>query len=133
MKTKIPSEVNLKRVLTAAFFTLAVLVATHIPQAVIDEKLPCLLGWDKLLHVGAYGLIAALALAAVAVRGKVNFKSWLLVLAVVLTIGALDECTQPLVGRTASIMDWLADLGGVLLALVLVGQVVRYRTKWSPV
>jgi VanZ family protein len=76
-------------------------------------------GWDKLVHVGAYGIFAVLNL-----RGfHGGFRPLRLgptMAAVLLTIGygAFDEWNQTrFVGRDGSIDDWLADLVGALAAI----------------
>jgi VanZ family protein len=86
-------------------------------------------GWDKLLHLGAYGLLGLLSLRAVhggwgrlTVAGSVG--------AVLLAggYGIFDELHQSRVaGRHASVGDWLADLAGVLLALVFVATLLAVR------
>ena len=36
----------------------------------------------------------------------------------ILAVGAVDELTQPFVSRTASLADWLADIVGIIIALL---------------
>ena len=73
-------------------------------------------GWDKVLHAGAYGVLAGLSLRAF--HGGLGRLARLpTVLALLLTIayGMLDEIHQShVVGRDASVLDWLADVAGSL-------------------
>ncbi len=77
---------------------------------------------DKLLHALAYGLFGVFNLRAFH-GGFRRPVPWATVMASALTVGfgALDEWRQSGVdARTASWGDWLADLAGALLALVVV-------------
>ena len=100
--------------LIAALGTLLVIFAlTHLPQSVAVRQLN-VTSLDKILHIAAYCLLGYMLLRAIRLRSK--FVSFLIVLGLVAVIGVLDELTQPLVQRTASIADWLADCGGVCIA-----------------
>jgi VanZ family protein len=107
-----------------------VLTLTHIPH----EALPKILQenmLDKVEHIAAYGLIAFLFLQALPNPAPLALSAvGLLVLAV---IGILDEATQPLVNRHASVWDYVADLVGILLACVifLVKKLLRFDTAAS--
>ncbi len=105
---------NIKSLTTAILFTAAVLVFTHLPQ----ETMPSSLqkdGVDKLQHVLAYGVITFLFL--ISLRTSPTVLSALLLFLVVSVVGAFDELTQPLVSRTASIVDLVADIVGILFVL----------------
>ncbi len=105
---------NIKSLITAILFTAAVFVFTHLPQ----ETMPSPLqkdGIDKLEHVFAYGVITFLFL--ISLRTSPTMLSALLLFLVVSAIGAFDELTQPLVSRTASVTDLVADIVGILFAL----------------
>jgi len=88
-------------------------VATHIPAG----RMPSTHVSDRVLHViGFGGLSTALGVAMLAHRlGRA--RRALLGLAVLATYAAFDELTQPLVARTASAYDWLANLAGAVLGL----------------
>ncbi len=87
--------------------------------------------WDKVLHLGAYTLLGLLALRAF--HGNWKRLAWRPALgALLLTVGygALDEFHQSSVsGRDASLGDWLADLGGAVLALACLGLIVASRLR----
>ena len=82
-------------------------------------------GADKLAH-GAVYLILGLSLA----WGKVRTGSrvgWVVLLLIGAGYGALDEWHQSFVlGRQATVGDWMADGAGVMLGLVLFS---RFRSR----
>lgn len=79
--------------------------------------------WDKLAHAGVFGAIAFL------LHGGLRLPGWLAVMLAVL-VGAGDEIHQSfLPGRAAGLDDWLADLAGAVLAVLLV-KFLR-RKLWS--
>src|SRR5256885_1330311 len=76
--------------------------------------------WDKVVHFSAYlGLALLLCLA-----GTSFFRSprrlYFGVIALAALYGMVDELTQLLVpGRTAELLDWLADVAGAALGTCL--------------
>jgi len=76
---------------------------------------------DKMAHVAVFGLLAFLLLRYLRSIGLSN--NWRILLGVGLTItvmGVLDEWLQSMVpGRTASLMDVLADVAGGLVCMLL--------------
>jgi VanZ family protein len=44
-----------------------------------------------------------------------------------LILGALDEITQPYIGRTCDLYDWLADLSGVVSGTILLAVLFRIQ------
>lgn len=75
--------------------------------------------WDKVLHVGAYGVLGVLGLRALhGGSGRLRWKPSLAALALTIGYGASDELHQSFVdGRTASLGDVAADAVGAVLAL----------------
>ncbi|MBP7051180.1 MAG: VanZ family protein [Phycisphaerae bacterium] len=106
-----------RRWLFASLASMAlVLVLTHIPQEVMPKVLNRHL-LDKVEHVGAYGLITILFLLSLPNGGsRIPAVVGLLVLA---GVGILDETTQPLVNRIASVGDYASDLIGIALACLV--------------
>jgi hypothetical protein len=117
-----------------------VLGLTHIP----GEDIPRVLQvhyLDKVEHVVAYGLITGFFLLSLkrparpegrtrsgpAGRGRFRAAVPLIGLAALAALGALDEMTQPLVNRVASVADYACDLLGVAIPSVvfLVGRLSR--------
>ena len=82
-------------------------------------------GWvySTSVHIVIYGLLTWLLLRALAGRGW----RWAVpvTLVLVMAIGAVNELTQPLVGRSCSLLDWLIDLAGAAAAIALWLATVR--------
>jgi VanZ family protein len=100
-----------------ACYWLALFVATHIPL-----ETPALQGGktDKLAHMAAFAVLSALvAITWQLSAGRLTLRhlsgAWL----VIVLYGAMEEWTQPLVGRHASIWDWMADAFGAAIGLML--------------
>ncbi|HWL93213.1 MAG TPA: VanZ family protein [Phycisphaerae bacterium] len=102
---------------------LAAFVATHLPPS----RLPTV-PWisDKVEHVGAFFFLALIS------AWKFQLAQWpvwlgrfALTLAFLALYAAVDEWTQPWVGRSCEVGDWLADLAGSLLALGAVAIYAR--------
>lgn len=117
-----PGSRLLRRALWAALivYWLAILTLTHLPP----RDLPHTQIKDKVAHFLAYGLLG----------GGLYLSLWLgrvrrvavVVLAVGLTYGALDEWTQPIFGRSCELADWLADAAAILVAAGVL-SLVRWR------
>ena len=97
---------------------LAILVFTHIPS----DRVPRLIiriGDDKFRHVLSYGLFAAFLFVGLRrwLPNPVKALAWVAVIGI--GWAGIDEVTQPLAGRTCSLLDFLASLGGTLLGGIL--------------
>ncbi len=115
---------NLRRLATAIIFTAGVLTLSHLPQ----ETMPSALGeggMDKPVHFLAYGIITFLFV--ISLKKSPTVLSVLFVFLAISVIGAVDELTQPFVGRTASIVDLAADILGIF-TILLVSTVRRRRS-----
>lgn len=110
-------------------YWLLLITATHIP------KVPEPLGFrpsDKLVHLAAYAVLGALV--GLVCSQYQRLRLWVAVgLLVLLSVhGALDEVTQPLVGRHADVADWVADMLGAALGLGLfLALATLLRPIWS--
>jgi len=104
---------RMRRVVLACLivYWVAAFVGTHVP----GHHLPRVGAGDKLLHCWGYTALACLLWVTLLAHRRARWG----VLVVLPLYAALDEITQPLVGRTASIGDWLADVGGVGLAVLV--------------
>ncbi len=115
-------SIGRSRWLVAAIgLTVCVFVISHLPLP--EGTFPADLGTgvgDKVPHGVVYGGLAWLYLLALASRGHSLWRPIGVVL-LVLAIGAVDEVTQLLVGRSCSLIDWLADVVGISLAGVVWG------------
>lgn len=100
-----------------AAYGVALVVGTHLPpnvaQLPIDHT-------DKLWHFGGYlGLAFLLAASWQASSGRLNGRHLRLLWGAIAVFAATDEVTQLLVGRDASVGDWLADMLGAATGLIL--------------
>jgi len=73
---------------------------------------------DKLLHAGAYGILALVVSLWVSpgyIR-RCQWHAWMIIVLISAAYGALDEVHQSFIpGRDTSFYDWLADLAGALI------------------
>jgi len=96
----------------------AIFWVTHIPVPEIARQSGMS---DKTMHVMAYFVLAFLAWFAISPYEKVRWNQkrvWLLV-GVVIFYGAVDEFLQGWVGRSRDVMDFVADLFGLISAMGL--------------
>ena len=94
-----------------------VLTFTHLPPEAMPRSLPGLLeanGADKIEHALAYATIMMSFLFAM--RGRLNWRAWIIIILAVAAAGGTDELTQPFANRDCSGWDWMADLIGITLA-----------------
>ena len=74
---------------------------------------------DKWMHFSANFGLAVLVSIAMAVRRPVSLVLAAAIVAVLAGYGALDELTQPLVGRDCDLWDWCADVTGLVVGGML--------------
>ena len=111
----------------------AFMVLLYLLSARADLVVSAPPGWDKVLHAGAYGVLAGLSIRAFH-GGLGRLALWPTVFALLLTIayGMLDEMHQSRVaGRDASMLDWLADVVGAGLSVLALGILALLRSKGS--
>lgn len=104
------------RVLTlAAIFTTMILVLSHIPK---DAMPQCLQSGrlDKAAHFLAYAAMTLILFLSV--RAPIGALSATLIVVGIVTLGVVDEVTQPLVNRIADPIDLAADVVGVAAVLI---------------
>ena len=91
-------------------------ISTHIPAS----KLPKVQTSDVVLHGAAFFVIATLfVLSLIAYRASVLHRV-LLAISVMTLYASFDEITQGFFNRHTAFTDWLADLVGAGLAIVIV-------------
>jgi VanZ family protein len=99
-------------------------VASHVP----GSDLPEFRVGDKTLHVIGFMGLTGTFLVALRAYGKCRWYHVGLVLPIMMLYGAFDEITQEMTrqyfGRTGDVRDWLADMLGTVIAMVLWGAVV---------
>lgn len=106
----------------------AALVATHVPRS----QLPNLATGDKALHGMGYFVLASVFAATLAFHGLPLRRRSTVVLVVMPLYGAFDETTQPMFGRSASWGDYLADIVGILLAVIVCVIILRVWARIRP-
>lgn len=112
-----------------AVYWLSLLVATHIPGN-IPSLQPSIN--DKVAHFFTFALLGVLLTLTWAVpAGRLKLRHLLWAWLVLAIYGVLDECTQPLVSRGAEVWDWVADVTGaglgILLAAVVFHKLINQR------
>ena len=98
-----------------AGYCLLIFIQSSLPSVDMGTDLP---GFDKLLHLAAYTLMAVLACRAFATRPGLQsaLALFLAGFAFTLLFGLSDEWHQSFVpARTADVWDWAADGLGALL------------------
>ena len=105
----------------------AALIATHAPA----NRLPRVGVSDKVLHAVGYFILTGVFWLTLQVHGVAGAKRIACIFFAMLAYAAIDEMTQPLVGRDNSIYDWLADVAGTIAALTLL-ELLALGRSWSP-
>ena len=104
-------------------------VATHTPA----PRVPHLHVSDKVVHAVAYFLLGGLFWLTLRAYGMRRWKRTLYVLVTLAVYAALDELTQELVtGRHAAVGDWLADMIGLVAAVMLAELVAAVLRSKAP-
>jgi VanZ family protein len=84
---------------------------------------------DKLLHFGAYGLLSVLLYLNIYFQNKYYLlKKYPAILTIIVasSYGLIDEIHQMFVpGRSTEFLDWLADFSGSLLAVIIIGYLIK--------
>lgn len=123
------SHTTLRRVagITLAVAWLTAFVGTHIPA----ERMPELPASDKVLHMAAYAGLALIFWLTLAVHQVRGVRRAGLVIASLILYAVLDEATQPLFNRHASVADGLADAAGVVAAVAVCEVTAWVRRRWA--
>ncbi|MEJ2471817.1 MAG: VanZ family protein [Desulfuromonadales bacterium] len=92
------------------------------------------LGWDKLLHAGAYGLLALLSTEFFYFMQRSLPRAVVFGILVTLAFGALMEILQAIsgTGRTAEWLDLVADAVGAIAGCVVFCLAVVVSSRKSP-
>jgi len=92
-----------------------------------------IIGTDKLIHVGVYGLLAALCYISLIHVTKENVftRSPVLWTAIIVILyGASDEYHQSFViFRSAEVLDWVADAAGAIIMVVLIKYYLQNKYR----
>ncbi len=118
-----------RRLLVAALVVYwgALVTGTHIPH---PPRVTEADGFDKWMHLGAYLGLGVLLSAVCVTRRPASLQLAIRIVVVIAVAGALDEITQPLVGRDCELWDWCADLvGGLMATAAVVGYAASRRRQ----
>ena len=109
--------------LVLAGYWILLFVLTHIPPAHLPGP-PDLS--DKAAHLLAYGGLGTLATWFLAVRGSLNLRNGLILLAVLVGYGMVDELTQGFIPyRQPDVYDWLFDALGAVIGISLMSLIAN--------
>ena len=103
----------------------AAFTATHLPPT----NIPTTGLGDVYLHAAGYFLLGGLLSLALAACGTQPARRIAVTLAVLAVYAVVDEATQPLVGRTAALSDWFADMVGTAAAVAACEAVLYCRAR----
>ncbi len=81
---------------------------------------------DKLVHFIEYGILGFLLFNSL--HSLNRLKIWQITIIVLYCgalLGALDEFYQRLTTRTSSAYDWIADVSGIITALILIISYIK--------
>lgn len=119
-KWRWPSVIRLVLVCALVTYWLAMFFGTHLPRlpkSLAEQS-------DKVLHFVAYGGLAVLLLGWRASRRVPTLQTVVMLWVLIAVYGLFDEVTQPLVGRHCDFGDWIADITGAGLGLVVTWPIV---------
>ena len=106
-----------------------ILVATWIPGAYVP-RLPGPEGTDKLIHFAFFVVLAFLIQRAPRERGSARLT--LYVILALAAFGALDEYVQQFIpGRDMELFDWIADVSGAIVGVVIARLTLERRAARS--
>ncbi len=97
-------------------YSAVIFVISALPSTAVKSNIP---HFDKLLHAGAFVVFALLGYVSISSERPEGTK-WAMVLITAAVYGAAIETIQYFVpGRESSFYDWLADIFGAVLGLLL--------------
>ncbi len=103
---------------------LVAFAATHTPIPVP----PRMEFSDKTLHVAGYFALSTVFWLTLLAYGRTAPARACLTGIVMAAYGGFDELTQPLFNRSASFDDWVADLCGIVIAVVAMQSLLHIRS-----
>lgn len=110
-----------------AIYWLALFAATHFPGN--GNALEFTVS-DKFSHFAAFTILAAMVgwTYFLVTRG-LRLRDQVMLGLLLAAYGAVDEWTQPLVGRGCELLDWVADVGGIVVGLFLAKLLAKRRGR----
>lgn len=114
------------------FYWLLILTLTSLP----GNDMPNIKIWDKLEHFLAFGGLGFLLHLSLRVQNKfivLKKLPWLFTILIVACYAAFDELHQLFIpGRSCDINDWIADMIGVTIGVVLMALMIFIFDKKRP-
>jgi len=114
-------------------YWIVLFIGTHIPSVGGTPKIRFP---DKTAHMVGYTALAFLLAVAISRRRRITPALYVLLFGAGAIYGAIDEGTQMLVpGRHADVVDWLADIVGVITGLITFGSlraIIHARRRALP-
>ena len=123
-----PKKLRLPLQIVTLIYWAVILTLTHLPP----RHLPHVNVRDKIEHLLAYGCLGGLLFLTLWLTRPKLAHLGILVLAVGMTYGALDEWTQPFFGRDCEFMDWTADTSGLAIAVVCLTFLRNRASNFTP-
>lgn len=112
-------------------YWLTIFIGTHLPP----KRLLQIRANDKLLHFTAFFGLCFLLCWAISTNKEKRFKNVIIALAICVIYAIFDELSQIPIGRSAEVLDFLADVSGALTGAVvyslLRAALVTYRSHIS--
>lgn len=117
---------NTRRWMPPVAWAVCILIATSIPGAHIPRvNIP---DFDKMVHFGFYGVFALLMFRAL--ESPSVMRRVITVLIGIAIFAALDEFHQRFIpGRYMDLEDWMADMAGAMVGLVLAAATRRRAVR----
>jgi len=111
-----------------ALYWLGLFVLTHLPELPIDTA-----GRynDKVAHTVTYAVLMILTLVTCRRPQATTARLITVWLLIFTAYAAVDELTQPIVGRSCQLTDWLADLAGLATATLCYLAVIRAKAGFA--
>jgi VanZ family protein len=126
-----------RTLLPACVWALTIFVASSIPSR--DLPAEDIFEYDKLIHMAIYFIFAGLLYRALRFEGTspaMRSRAAVVTIAIIALYGMTDEYHQHFVpGRSMDVYDWVADVAGGLLCVVVMSYLSRHthRKDESPV
>jgi VanZ family protein len=113
----------------AVLVLIALLLGTHLPPRMVPSSV-FRLAPDKVWHAVGYGTLAFFFYGGIRLRFQRWYTAFLLVVTCVAALSTLDEITQPLTGRDAEVLDFLASTAGAVIGATAAFVAEKLLRRW---
>jgi len=114
-------------------WSIILLSLTFLPGKELPDTAE-LISFDKIVHVALFALLSILMLVGI-VKHQISKKKFFNPLAIVVgytaILGILIEICQKSIGRSFDWFDWLADMVGCLVGLVVFKLLYKYKISYQ--